>query len=84
MSNLENLIEKGAELVGISYTEGKKYSKYLQELDAVYIANPIRGGAAIIIHDMNDFLYATSAVSFEEHQKAFFAGKRTDPSVFQS
>lgn len=78
----ENIIEKAAMVIGISRETATQNCRYLENIDAFYVYNPIRGGGAVIIRNEKDFLFATSAVTLESHIDAFVSGKRTVSSIF--
>lgn len=42
-----------------------------------------RGGAALLVNDAGEMLFANSSVSLDEHIAAWVVGRRTDPSLFQ-
>ena len=56
--------------------EAQKHSKPLDDLDATYFWQTARGGKAMIIKSNGEKLIASSAVSFEDHKKAFLDGRR--------
>ena len=81
--NTEKLTAIASKILNISIDTASKNNKHMPEIDALYIWNPIRGGAAIIIGSDETFLYATSSVSPEEHVQVFAAGERTSPDIFK-
>ena len=49
----------------------------LEELNALYIVLPLKGGFGIIVGNDGELLYANSSVSFERHIEEFKKGRRT-------
>lgn len=84
MKLTETMQKKLAMLIGVSEEEVRSDSSYLDALDAVYLANPIRGGASVIMKSENDFLYAISAVSYTQLISDFQKGIRSDPSEWDN
>lgn len=50
--------------------------KHIDEIDAEYYWNPIRGGLSIIINSKGEKLCATSSVNFDRHYEEFKNGRR--------
>ncbi len=63
-------------VLGLSDAELAENSMILPEIDAVYCWSSGRAGKAMIINAAGERLIATSAVRFEDHVKAFKAGRR--------
>lgn len=59
----------------------KTCSKKIEELDAWYIWNPIRGGKSMIIDDFGNKLVANSFVDYKKLISDFKIGKRTFNSI---
>ena len=74
--NNDNSLIKIAELLKMSVEELKENNKRLDDIDATYYWNPIRGGLSIIVSSNGEYLAATSAVSFEKHLSEFKNGRR--------
>lgn len=72
----KNIIESVKEVLGLSNDEIEKNVKELPEINAFYFWSSERGGNAIIINAEGERLIAGSAVRFEDHVKAFEAGRR--------
>ena len=71
-----SLIEIAAKVMKVSVDEASKHCKKIENLDAYYFWNPVRGGIAVIVNSMGEKLGATSSVSFQKHLKAFLDGRR--------
>lgn len=71
---IEEIISKK---LGLSLEETAKYSKKIEECDATYFWNPIRGGASYIVNNDGEYLGAGSAVSFERLLEEFKKGEKT-------
>lgn len=74
-----------AQAVAAKYlgTEYALRERYMDEVDAIYVYQDVRGGAALLVDRDGSFLYATSAVTPDSHKEAFITGRRTDPSAFR-
>lgn len=70
------LAEIAAKSLHITIDQALENHKKIDDLDAYYFWQPMRGGASIIIDSNFEKLGATSSVSFERHLKAFLGGKR--------
>lgn len=70
------IIEIAAKTLHISTAEAQKNYKEIEDTNAFYFWNPVRGGLAVIIAENGEKLAATSSVSFERHLQAFLSGKR--------
>lgn len=58
-------------------------AKPMPEVHAVYVWQPVRGGAALLVSTGDgSVLSASSDVPLDEHVAAFSAGRRTDRSAF--
>lgn len=51
--------------------------KEVPEINGYYLWEPVRGGISAIVNRNGEKLYAGSAISFEEHLKAFKEGRRS-------
>lgn len=51
--------------------------KEAPEINGYYLWEPVRGGISAIVNRNGEKLYAGSAISFEEHLKAFKEGRRS-------
>ena len=51
--------------------------KEVPEINGYYLWEPVRGGVSAIVNRNGEKLYAGSAISFEEHLKAFKEGRRS-------
>ena len=65
-----------ANLLNLSLEEVKNNSKKLDDCDANYYWNPVRGGLSVIVASNGEYLVATSSVSFEKLLEEFKSGKR--------
>lgn len=65
-----------SDVLGVDEMVLEDNSKMLDEINAMYYWNPVRGGLAIIVDNNGEKLVATSSVSFEKHYNDFCAGKR--------
>lgn len=72
----QNLVEAVKGILGLSDAEIEKNCKELPEIHAFYFWSSGRGGNAVIINEAGERLIAGSAVRFEDHVKAFKAGRR--------
>ncbi len=72
----QNMIKIAVEVLSMNDEEVTKHCKVVQEADAMYFWQPKRGGISVIINSTGEKLAATSAVSFQDHVKAFLTGKR--------
>lgn len=70
------LVEIAARVMKVSVDKAEKHCKKLEEHDAYYFWNPIRGGIAVIINSAGEKLGATSSVSFDRHLQEFLKGRR--------
>lgn len=65
-----------AKLLNLSIEEVKNNHKKLDDCDATYYWNPIRGGLSIIVASNGEYLCATSSISFERLLEEFKTGRR--------
>lgn len=75
-----NRIEKiklAAKLLMISVDQAEKYSGKIDEVSAMYISIPEKGGGSLIIGDDGGVLYADSSVGYKRHLEAYKQGIRT-------
>lgn len=79
----KELFEASAKIIGISIEEAIAYNKVLDNINSIYVWNPIRGGASVIMENESSFLYANSSINFDEHLRAFLSGKRTEAKIFK-
>lgn len=70
------LFDIAAKTLHMSVEDTKKHCKPVNEINAYYFWNPVRGGLAVIVSEEGEKLAATSSVSFEKHVQAFLSGKR--------
>ena len=70
------ILKMVSDLLNVPIDEVELHSKQVSEANATYFWSPKRGGNAVIVSSTGERLAATSAVSFEQHVKAFLAGKR--------
>lgn len=56
---------------------GTIHYREVPEINGYYLWEPIRGGVSAIVDRNGEKLYAGSAISFEEHLKAFKDGRRS-------
>ena len=71
-----NLIKIAAEAMKISEEKAVENYKQIENSNAYYFWNPVRGGIAVIVNEDGEKLSATSAISFQKHWDAFQSGKR--------
>ena len=71
-----NVEEIMSQKLGMTLDEVRQNSKRIDECNATYYWNPIRGGVAYIVADNGDYLGATSSVSFERLLEEFKRGER--------
>lgn len=74
----KNMLLAVAQILNISIDDAKIYKKEIKDKEAIYFWNPIRGGGAVIVAKDGSYLYAVSAINFDEHLKSFLSGERTD------
>ena len=74
--------ELAARYLGGSIDDLRLSGRELDDVDATYYWQPIRGGGALIVGDDGQVLFANSSVAFKTHVEAYAQGKRTDPSLF--
>ena len=72
----ENILKAAAAAMNTAPEEAIKNCREISELNAYYFWQPVRGGLALIIAASGEKLRASSAISFEQHLKAFKEGKR--------
>lgn len=72
----EIIIDFVKESLGLSDAEINNNFRELPEIHAFYFWSSKRGGNAVIINEQGEKLIANSAVRFDDHLKAFIAGKR--------
>lgn len=72
----DQIVSIAADTLRITDADVREHCKYLQDIDAYYCWNPVRGGISVIINDYGEKLAATSSVSLEKHKKAFVDGRR--------
>ncbi len=76
-------IELAAKLLKLDVEIVEKYATDLENLNAVYISEKIKGGRSLIVADDGSVLYADSSIPPQEHIKAFLDGIRTPIEAFQ-
>lgn len=72
----EKIIEIAAKTMKVTTDEAKKHYKKIEDIDAYYFWNPIRGGIAVIIDSNGEKLGASSVVNFNKHLEEFKKGRR--------
>ena len=72
----EMIFEIAAKAMKVPVEEAKQHYKVLDDIQAYYFWNPMRGGISVIVNDSGEKLAAASAVNFERHKAAFISGKR--------
>lgn len=72
----KNIVESVKGILGLSDADLENNCKELPEINAFYFWSSNRGGNAVIINADGERLIANSAVRFEDHVKAFKAGRR--------
>ena len=70
------LVEIAAAVLRITPEEALQHCRKIDNMDAWYFWQPIRGGIAVIVDEKGEKLGATSVISFEHHLQAFLGGKR--------
>lgn len=70
------ILEIAAKTMKVSVEEAEKHCRKIEEINAYYFWNPVRGGIAVIVNEAGERLGAASGVNFEKHLKAFIDGKR--------
>lgn len=73
-----------AKLLQMDVNEIETYGGIIEEISAVYVSIPVKGGASIIVGDDGSVLYADSSIGYSCHVSAFKEGKRTPLNAFQS
>ena len=76
--NNENNLSKIADILRMPVEDLEEHSKKIDEIDATYYWNPIRGGLALIVSSNGEYLGATSSVDFERHLSEFKKGEETE------
>lgn len=56
----------------------------IDELSALYVSIPVKGGASLIVGNDGSVLYADSSVGYSRHLEAFKEGKRTPIDAFDT
>lgn len=56
----------------------------IDELSALYVSVPVKGGASLIVGKDGSVLYADSSVGYSRHLEAFKEGKRTPIDAFDT
>lgn len=72
----DRILEIAENTIKVSRDELLNHYKELQDIEAFYFWNPVRGGLSVIVGKDGTKLGATSAVSFEKHVQAYKSGKR--------
>lgn len=72
----KELIKIAATAMHIAEEKAAENYKQIQDSDAYYFWNPVRGGISVIVNTNGEKLSATSAVSFQKHLDAFLSGRR--------
>lgn len=72
----EKIIEIAAKAMKVTLEESKKHYKKIEDIDAYYFWNPVRGGIAVIVDSNGEKLAASSAVNFDKHLEEFKRGRR--------
>lgn len=78
----KDAIRIACELLNLKGEENKNIS-FIDELNAFYFSEPVKGGASLIIADDGEVLYANSSVRYDDHINAFKNGVRTPLSAFK-
>ena len=68
--------EEIAKILDVSVEELNNNSKKLDDINATYYWNPIRGGISIIVAEDGSYLAATSGVNFDTLLEEFKKGRR--------
>lgn len=79
---IEEKYKLAAELLKQDFKTIEENSELIQDLSAIYVSIPIKGGGSIIIADDGSVLYADSSVGYTQHVKAFKEGIRTPIEAF--
>ncbi len=72
-----------AKLFQMDIKEIEENSGIIEELSALYVSIPVKGGASLIVGDDGSVLYADSSVGYSRHLEAYKAGKRTPIDAFE-
>ena len=72
----DRILEIAMNTINVPKNEILNHYKELQEIDAYYFWNPVKGGLSVIVGKDETKLSATSAANFERHIQAYKSGKR--------
>lgn len=72
----KKIIKIAATIMKVSEEEAEKHYRIIDDINAFYFWNPVRGGISVIINENGEKLAATSSVNFDKHKEAFMSGKR--------
>ncbi len=81
--SIQEKCKLAADLLKIDIKEIEEYSGIIEEISALYVSIPVKGGDSLIVGDDGSVLYACSAVDYDRHLEAFKAGKRTPIEAFR-
>lgn len=75
--------ELAAKLLQIPFEEIVEYSGEIQEIHALYVSVPIKGGPSLIVGEDGSVLYADSSIDETVHYREFLNGRRTPIEAFE-
>lgn len=81
MTNKEQY-QLAAQLLQMDIKEIEKYGGMIDDLSALYVSVPEKGGVSLIVGSDGSVLYADSSVGYPRHINAFKEGMRTPIDAF--
>ncbi len=72
----KSILELAAQAMKVTAEDAEQHCEYLEDINAYYFWNPVRGGIAVIVNEAGERLAATSGVSLDRHKQAFLSGRR--------
>lgn len=76
-------IEFAAKLLQLSNAEVEEYGGVIEDISALYVSVPEKGGASIIVGNDGTVLYADSSIGYSRHLQEYKNGRRTPLEDFE-
>lgn len=80
--DIKEKIRLASELLQLKQEDIENNSGIIEELSALYVSIPVKGGDSLIIGDDGSVLYADSSVGYSQHLESFKKGIRTPIEAF--
>ena len=80
--NIDDKYKIAAKLLQIDVEVIVENSGEIEDLSALYVSIPEKGGPSLIVGDDGSVLYADSSVGYTRHVEAFRSGTRTPIESF--